>query len=107
MKAMLVVWVMVLLSKVVMSLTVRTTLSQQQACYYQPFHKHLACMCDQEENLSYLPIKMEYWVRQMAQEVGMVVLQVIYISPTLSVLQMQQFLLAILQFLGNKARLKL
>ena len=60
---------MVLLSKVVMSLTVRTTLSQQQACYYQPFHKHLACMCSQEENLSYLPIKMEYWVRQMAQEI--------------------------------------
>ena len=49
---------------------VRTTLAQDQVCYYQPFHKHLACQCGQEGlAFAYLGIKMEYWVREMGQEV--------------------------------------
>ena len=52
---------------------VRTTLAQHQACYYQPFHKHLACQCGQDEvAFTYLGIKMEYWVREMGQEVTII-----------------------------------
>ena len=60
---------------------VRLTLAQHQACYYQPFHKHLACQCGQEgSHASYLSIKMMYWVRDMGQEVRMSFLYISYVS---------------------------
>ena len=47
----------------------RATLSQNEACYYQPYHKHLACQCVQASDKVYLPLHMDYWVRNMNQEV--------------------------------------
>ena len=69
---MVVVMIIIYLSSPVSSHSpVRTTLPQSQACYYQPFHKHLACQCgEQGVDYTYLGIKMEYWVREMGQEVG-------------------------------------
>ena len=67
------------------SQAVRLTLAQHQACYYQPFHKHLACQCGQEgSHLSYLGIKMEYWVREMGQEVRRLFIKISYISSPFS-----------------------
>ena len=47
----------------------RVSLAQNAACYYQPYHKHLACQCVQSVVKAYLPLHMEYWVKKMNQEV--------------------------------------
>ena len=68
---MLVLLILYAINEVSSRAPVPTTLAQSQACYYQPFHKHLACQCgEQGVEHTYLSIKMEYWVRDMGQEVG-------------------------------------
>ena len=55
----------------------RVTLSQAEACYYQPYHQHLACQCpelapsEQAVNTDrvFLALHMEYWVNTMGQKV--------------------------------------
>ena len=50
----------------------RKTLSQSEACYYQPYHKHLACQCVhlKDQTQAYLPLNMKYWVQSMGQQVA-------------------------------------
>ena len=48
----------------------RLTLSQAEACYYQPYHQHLACQCpEQNMDRAFLALHMEYWVNTMGQKV--------------------------------------
>ena len=49
----------------------RLTLSQAEACYYQPYHQHLACQCpEQNMDRAFLALHMEYWVNTMGQKVN-------------------------------------
>ena len=55
----------------------RVTLSQAEACYYQPYHQHLACQCPErapseqavDTDRVFLALHMEYWVNTMGQKV--------------------------------------
>ena len=66
----------------------RVTLSQAEACYYQPYHQHLACQCpelapsEQAVNTDrvFLALHMEYWVNTMGQKVDNLSLIVFYLS---------------------------
>ena len=66
------------LMTVMMVVTVRTTESMtrtSEPCYYQPYYKQLTCSCHAESpssvtrHVTFLNIKLGYYVRQLGQEV--------------------------------------
>ena len=48
----------------------RSALSPSSSCYFQPYYKQLTCMCGPGDTFNYISIKMEYFVRELGQEVG-------------------------------------
>ena len=50
------------------SVTSRVTMSQSQACYYQPHNRELVCQC--QDDKSYLHLRLIEFVVRARQEVG-------------------------------------
>jgi len=46
------------------------TISQEQACYFEPYMKQLSCECGPTQEQVYLSLRLGYWVREVGHEVG-------------------------------------
>ena len=49
----------------------RVQMIQRQSCYYTPFDKQLTCQCTNHQTVTFLGLKLMFFVKEKGQEVGM------------------------------------
>ena len=49
----------------------RVQMIQRQSCYYTPFDKQLTCQCTNHQTVTFLGLKLMFFIKEKGQEVGM------------------------------------
>ena len=48
----------------------RVQMIQRQSCYYEPHNKKLTCRCTNHETITYLELKLMFFMKEKGQQVG-------------------------------------
>ena len=48
----------------------RVQMIQRQSCYYEPHNKMLTCRCTNHETITYLELKLMFFMKEKGQQVG-------------------------------------
>ena len=48
----------------------RVQMIQRQSCYYEPHNKRLTCRCTNHETITFLELKLMFFMKEKGQQVG-------------------------------------